>query len=307
MIDLSRIPEPIRNPNNCHKDPIPGWAYSYGYKPSLAAGLIFTLLFALALFVHTFYAIRLRRWVSILLAVGALTELIGWSGRTWSSACPYNANAYLMQITTLIIAPVFVTGALYILLGMFITLLGREFSIISPRMYAIVFLVCDVISLVIQAVGGAMASMASSNLEDPWPGTRIMIGGVVFQLIAMTAFTALAVDFVRRMVALGHRLTGPRRSVLIAMFVSLLAIYARNIFRTVELAEGWAGYLMLHERYFLALDGALMVIAVGIFIAFDPSRAFSGTQQRSPAKRSSDEYQLHSRTPAAKRWEVIGD
>jgi hypothetical protein len=30
-------------------------------------------------------------------------EVIGWAGRTWSSQCPYNANAFLMQITTLII------------------------------------------------------------------------------------------------------------------------------------------------------------------------------------------------------------
>ena len=74
MIDLSRIPLPIRNPNNCHVDPILGWPYSYGYRPSLAAGVIFSLLFALALFVHTFLAFRMRRWTSILLAVGALSE-----------------------------------------------------------------------------------------------------------------------------------------------------------------------------------------------------------------------------------------
>lgn len=225
-----------------------------------------------------------------------VAELIGWAGRTWSSACPYNANAYLMQIVTLIIAPVFVTGALYVLLGMFIELVGRGSSLLSPRMYAIVFLTCDVISLVIQAVGGAMASSASSNLEDAWPGTKIMIGGVAFQLIAMTVFALLAVDFVRRCARMGEtaRLSRAQSPVLVAMFVSLVAVYARSIFRTIELAEGWSGYLMLHERYFLALDGALMVLAVGIFVLFDPSRAFSGVQQHLPAARktSSNEYSL---------------
>ena len=198
-----------------------------------------------------------------------------------------------MQITTLIIAPVFVTGALYVLLGMFIVLVGQRSSLLSPRMYAIVFLTCDLVSLVIQAVGGAMASIASSNLEDPWPGTKIMIGGVAFQLIAMTAFAILAIDFVRRTVALGHKLARPHRFVLIAMFVSLIAVYVRNIFRTVELSEGWKGHLMMHEKYFIALDGFLMVLAVGVFIVFDPSRAFTGPQQQNPlAKRSSAEYQL---------------
>jgi hypothetical protein len=197
-----------------------------------------------------------------------------------------------MQITTLIIAPVFITGALYILLGMFIVLVGRESSVLSPRMYAIVFLTCDLVSLIVQAVGGAMASMASSNHEDPWTGTKIMIGGVVFQLIAMTVFAALAVDFVRRTVKLGHHLAGPHRLVLIAMAMSLITICGRNIFRTIELAGGWTGYLMLHERYFLALDGALMVITLGILIVLDPSRAFLGFQKLPGPQRSANEYQL---------------
>lgn len=55
-----------------------------------------------------------------------------------------------MQITTLIIAPVFFTAALYVLLGILINVLGRESSLLSAKMYTIVFLSCDVISLVVQ-------------------------------------------------------------------------------------------------------------------------------------------------------------
>ncbi|KAK8054924.1 RTA1 like protein-domain-containing protein [Apiospora rasikravindrae] len=95
-----------------------------------------------------------------------------------------------------------------------------------------------------------------------------MIGGVVFQLIAMTAFTLVAVEFMR--------LSRAQRPVLVAMFVAHVAVYTRSIFHTIELAKGWTGYLMLHERYFLALDGALMVLDVGILVLFDPSRVFSG-------------------------------
>lgn len=34
-------------------------------------------------------------------------EVIGWIGRTWSASCPYNNDAFLMQITTLIIGMLF--------------------------------------------------------------------------------------------------------------------------------------------------------------------------------------------------------
>jgi hypothetical protein len=58
-----------------------------------------------------------------------------------------------MQITTLIIAPIFFTAALYVLLGVLIKLLERQSSLLSARMYAIVFVTCDVISLVVQVSG----------------------------------------------------------------------------------------------------------------------------------------------------------
>jgi hypothetical protein len=96
-----------------------------------------------------------------------------------------------------------------------------------------------------------------------------MIAGVIFQLVAMTVFAVLAIDFSRRSV----RFTTPQGfgKVMAAMFISLVAIYARSIFRAIELAEGWQGYLITHEEYFIGLDGALMVLAVGIFLVMDPA------------------------------------
>ncbi|OTA57469.1 RTA1-domain-containing protein [Hypoxylon sp. EC38] len=270
MSDRNLLPEAIRDANNCQKDPISGFDYSYGYRPSLAAGIVFCALFGIAFFGHALQTIRLRRWTSALLAIGALTELIGWVGRTWSSECPYNRNAFLIQITTLIIGPVFFTAALYVLLGMFIEVLGRQYSLLSSRMYTIVFMTCDTISLIVQAAGGAMASMSSSSGDDPKLGTNIMVAGVLFQLAAMSVFALLTLDFLRRSSKFGM----PREYniILIALFISLIAIFARSIFRAVELIEGWNGYLMMHEVYFIALDGALMVLAVMIFLLFDPAR-----------------------------------
>ncbi|KAI2604150.1 RTA1-domain-containing protein [Hypoxylon fragiforme] len=278
MVDRNSLPEGLRNPNNCQKEPIPGYNFAYGYQPSLAAGIIFCLLFGIAFFGHTLQAIRLRRATSVLLSIGALTELIGWIGRTWSAECPYNQRAYMIQITTLIIGPVFFTGALYVLLGMFINVLGRHYSIMSAKMYTYIFMTCDVISLIIQAAGGAMASMAAGSQKDPKLGTNIMVAGVMFQLVAMTIFTIFAIDFTRRSSKLGM----PREynKILMALFISLAAIYVRSIFRAIELVEGWTGYLMMHEAYFIALDAALMVIAVAIFLPFDPARTIPRVQYR---------------------------
>jgi len=95
-----------------------GLGTSYGYVPSLAAGIIFVLLFGLSLLGHVVQAVRTRQSIFILCAVGATSkscngggyrrqiqranaqrtitaEIIGWAGRLWSAKCPYNGVRHL--------------------------------------------------------------------------------------------------------------------------------------------------------------------------------------------------------------------
>jgi len=51
-----------------------GFGTSYGYVPSLAAGIIFVLLFGLSLFGHIVQAVRTRQSIFILCAVGAASK-----------------------------------------------------------------------------------------------------------------------------------------------------------------------------------------------------------------------------------------
>ena len=54
---------------------IDGLGTSYGYVPSLAAGIIFVLLFGLSLLGHVVQAVRTRQSIFILCAVGATSTL----------------------------------------------------------------------------------------------------------------------------------------------------------------------------------------------------------------------------------------
>lgn len=68
---LASLPEQIRNPNNCWVEKLPGVPYSAGYRPSLAAGVTFIILFFSAYAYHVALSIRKKRWASIALAYGA--------------------------------------------------------------------------------------------------------------------------------------------------------------------------------------------------------------------------------------------
>jgi hypothetical protein len=66
----------------------------------------------------------------------------------------------------------------------------------APKWYTIVFCTGDIISLVIQAIGGGGAAIAvqSNPPRDPDKGARIMVGGIVFQMVIMVLFTAIGTE-----------------------------------------------------------------------------------------------------------------
>ena len=53
----------------------------------------------------------------------------------------------------------------------------------------------------------------------------------------------------------------------------------RGIYRSIELLQGWRGYLITHERYAIALEGCMMIIAVAIFNVFHPGRLIANAKK----------------------------
>jgi hypothetical protein len=57
-----------------------------------------------------------------------------------------------------------------------------------------------------------------------------------------------------------------------ALAAACVGIFVRSIFRTIENAQGFHGYLSVHEAYFWALDALPLVISVGVFIPYWPEK-----------------------------------
>ena len=163
------------------------------------------------------------------------------------------------------------------ILGRLIVTLGRQTSPISPNMYLYIFCTVDVISLVIQAVGGGMASVAFQQTPpgNTDLGTRIMVAGVLFQLAAIIVFSILFTWVILKgLKSRGEVLRELKvRLVLGATVLSVMSLVARAVYRTIELLQGWEGYLITTEKYFFALDGAMMVLAVVVFNVARPGWA----------------------------------
>ncbi|KAL8738233.1 MAG: hypothetical protein Q9181_000959 [Wetmoreana brouardii] len=258
---------------------------NYGYTPSLAAGIAFVVLFGITTTAHFALTILSRRWWLLVFVLGGVGELLGWIARTWASQCVYSATAFKIQISCLIFSPAFFAAGIYIILGYIIQIFGPQTSPLTAKQYLWLFCTIDFLSLLLQAVGGGMASAAGSEPDGNLaPGTNTMIAGIVWQLVSNLVFAGLFTSVLYKTYAKGKgilnvdELPGSRtasttkrlRILAAATTISTLALIARGVYRSIELIQGWRGYLITTEKYFIGLDGALMVIAVVVFVFANP-------------------------------------
>ena len=137
------------------------------------------------------------------------------------------------------------------------------------------------------------ASKVDGNTE---PGTHVMVAGIVFQMAAITAFVVCGIDFLRRSRKphLRERFTVRMHYLVLATIFSVVVIYVRSIYRTVELLEGWKGYLITTEWFFIGLDGITMVLAVVVYNFIHPGWFSSKTTAKEILSVRSDEIALQT-------------
>jgi hypothetical protein len=194
-------------------------------------------------------------------------------------------------------------AGIYLCLSRIVSTFGTENSRIKPMSYPRIFIPCDITSLVLQAVGGGIASARTNQNEDPSVGTNIMVAGLAFQVLTLLIFIILAFDFairtVNRIRRLGQDALDPRhaklrkswqfKGFLVALSFSTLCIFTRSIYRVAELSEGWTGHLIETERYFIGLEGAVVVAAVLALNLFHPGLCFRGAlDAKTESKKQGD-------------------
>ncbi|KAF9028707.1 RTA1-domain-containing protein [Hymenopellis radicata] len=229
---------------------------------------------------HAFQAGRYKTWWAFpTMVLCGLMELIGWGARFSSSIDPTLSNPFIIQAVATLVGPTPLIAGDFIILANLIRLLGPKYSRLSPRLYSIIFLTCDIIALVTQTIGGGLAAVANS-VDMKNLGTKIALYGVIFQFIAMTVFVYLAIEFLiffkrDRAVHQKNRknpandsyyirgvMSNKRLIMVIVLFFNMTCLYIRSIYRVAELAEGFGGKIILTQTYFTVFDGEMIMLAM---------------------------------------------
>jgi hypothetical protein len=97
----------------------------------------------------------------------------------------------VIQLVCLTIAPALISAPVYLSLGRIVKAYGTPFSLLVPRTYAIIFVCFDLVSLVLQALGGALAATGKTQHRVDL-GVHILVAGLAFQVLSLFVFMALA-------------------------------------------------------------------------------------------------------------------
>ncbi|KAK2781510.1 hypothetical protein FQN53_000526 [Emmonsiellopsis sp. PD_33] len=257
----------------------------YGYYPNLPVNAILCAAFAICLILQGYQTWRYKTWsYGIAMCLGCFAEVIGYVGRILLHNNPFSSIGFQIQICTLIIAPAFFSGAIYLTLKHICIALGPQLSLVRPHLYTWIFIACDLLSLILQGTGGGIAATAGANFPLRDQGTNVMIAGIVWQVITLFVFGGLASHiFWRLMGDGGKRMSSEAQEVwaggklkvfILSLAVAFTMIFFRCVYRIAEMAGGWANEIMRDEISFVILEGVVCLVAAILLTIIHPGSHF---------------------------------
>ncbi|KAL1962951.1 hypothetical protein VTN77DRAFT_9047 [Rasamsonia byssochlamydoides] len=272
-------------PSTCTLETCPIILANIRYVPSLAGNATYLAIFMFLLIVHIFLGIRWRTWGFLAGMVGGLIlEVIGYGARIGMHNNQFIKPPFFAYLITLTIAPAFLSASIYLCLGRIVTVYGAHLSRFKPRTYSVVFVTCDIISLILQAAGGAIAASGGAP-DDEKLGEHIMLGGLIFQVVSLVLFSVLCLEFALRVKKAPTQrnpvftyVTGTFKfkAFLWSLAIATVAIIIRSSFRVAELENGFASSIANDQGLFMALEGPMIMLAVVSLAVFHPGYAFDG-------------------------------
>lgn len=148
----------------------------YRYTPSIAAAILFTVLFFLTTAFHLYQLIRNKTWYFIAFVLGGIckwsstsvlpqpyhtspnrpiaVQIIGYIGRAVAHSNVTSIPIYSIQTILILLAPPLYAASIYMVLGRLIHHLHAEsLSVVRLSWMTGIFVTGDVISFVMQAAG----------------------------------------------------------------------------------------------------------------------------------------------------------
>ncbi|KAI0699452.1 RTA1-domain-containing protein [Cytidiella melzeri] len=244
-----------------------------------AMGVAITLAIAL---VQTFYTIKYKTKFMLAMVIAAYTYTLGIAVRFGLAKHPDSDGLYIVMYLFVTLSPCGFIAAEYVLLGRLARWVnGDKHLLIRPQRITLFFVLSDVSTFLVQAAGGSISASSHDSLKKAQAGSKIFLAGLILQLISFAIFTMFYLRFIYRMhkhepeiwVRDAHKpWYNDWRALAGALALSCIGVLVRSVYRTVELSQGFGGFLSRQEVFFYTLDFVPLIVALLAYIPFWPGR-----------------------------------
>ncbi|EXJ85588.1 hypothetical protein A1O1_05953 [Capronia coronata CBS 617.96] len=262
----------------------------YEYYPSFGAAIVFSVLFGILFIAHLAQAIAHKKSFCWVVVMASFWEFASYGFRTAGTRNQQSTTLATLSQILVLLAPIWVNAFAYMVFARIVHFFAptRKVWKISPSIMAFVFVTLDITSFIIQLIGGGMAGPGATP-EAQQKGVHIYMGGIGLQEFFIVCFMVLVIKFhLEQTKAQRSGLVTEAkvrwRWILYALYICLLAITARIIFRLVEFSRGFGedNPLPHKEGYFYALEAVPMFFAILIWNALHPGRYMQGPESKLP-------------------------
>ncbi|CAF2138988.1 unnamed protein product [Rotaria magnacalcarata] len=242
----------------------------FGYLPNRDLTIASTAVYGVVTILLTIFSLKHRTWYFLVMTISGIAEVVGYAYR-WSLAKnPDQRTPYIIMYCCIVLAPVGLALADYLLVGRLIRLVGRQYSIVNPKFVEFGFIISDILSIGVQSAGAGL--ITSGSLSNIPLGSNVLIGGLGINLVSFCFFGFVTLHLHWSIYRGKADFTGQERWVKIfyALYLSMILLIIRSIYRIVEFSTGFRGYLAIHEVYFYVFECLLIVFAFGLFVPLHP-------------------------------------
>ncbi|KAF2201684.1 hypothetical protein GQ43DRAFT_431400 [Delitschia confertaspora ATCC 74209] len=257
------------------------------YFPNFAAAVAFSILFGIFTIAHLGQAVLYRNGFCWVIILAALWETGAYAFRALGS----KNQQSLRHCNCCSDLGLGVNAFAYMVFARIVHFYSptRKVWFFSPSILALIFVTLDIISFVIQLVGGGMAGPGASA-DSQKKGLDIYMGGIGMQEGFIILFLGLVIKFHRDQLQAERvgRLTADKiagwKWLIWALYGCLLAITIRIIYRLAEFSAGLgtSNPLPSNEPVLYVLESTPMWLAILVWNIVHPGRFIHGEDAKMP-------------------------
>jgi len=230
----------------------------FGYHPSIELAGVSIALFSLCMIIHTYLAWKHSARYMYIIGVTGAAEVLGYIFRIIVANHP-SINSYIVMELCLLVSPIALAVINYIVVGKLLAQAGEKVGPFKPQHIARFFLGSDIFSFIIQSGGGGMLASGNSSFMDI--GRNTILFGLTIQLLFFASFTWITI-IIQNKSKFGLKNDSSLKPVFHGLYITIILLFIRNIYRVVEFGTGRGGYISTHELFFGFFE------SLPIFLAF---------------------------------------